>query len=337
LNTQKSGVGVGVIGAGIMGADHAAILSRHVTGAHLAALCDADSERANRVAAECHAGKIYKDPAELIGEPEVQAVVIASPDHTHADLVLACLEADKPVLCEKPLASNPGECQHVVRAEMKHGRRMIQVGYMRRFDPTYQDMKRAMMRKGMGRPLVLHCIHRNPAAPGTTSDSVLASGAVHEIDIARWLLGGEIVHAQTWSPIPGGEDAVRDPQLVLLRSNTGALITIEMFENAGYGYEVRAEAVCEKGTVSLEAPADVRVRYAGSDSSEYPSDWRPRFALSYRNQLQAWVDGIVNGTSCGADAWDGYLATTIAHACIRSLKTGQGVEIKAETRPEFYR
>ena len=136
-------VRVGIIGVGVMGADHARIVARETAGAKLQVLADADEMRVHALAAELGAEKAFTDPMAVINDPSVDAVLIASPDNTHQALTLACLAARKPVLCEKPLAPTASECLAVVEAETALGRRLVQVGYMRRYDPGYADMKAA--------------------------------------------------------------------------------------------------------------------------------------------------------------------------------------------------
>ncbi len=133
-------VKVGIIGAGVMGADHARILHHGIAGADLVAIQDTDGERARRVADGCGAGRVFDTAAQLIADPAIDAIIVAAPDETHAPLVIACLERGKPVLCEKPLADTLAGCRAVITAEMRGGRRLVQVGYMRRFDPGYQAM-----------------------------------------------------------------------------------------------------------------------------------------------------------------------------------------------------
>src|SRR5690606_2273741 len=154
-------VKVGIVGAGVMGADHARILATSVAGAELMAVSDPDSARRNALAADLGIKASYGDAMELIADPDVTAVIVASPDPTHKPLTLACLDAGKPVLCEKPLATSAADCLEIVRHEMDFGRRMIQVGFMRRFDPGYVAMKRMLASDELGAALILHCVHRN--------------------------------------------------------------------------------------------------------------------------------------------------------------------------------
>lgn len=331
---------VGVIGAGVMGADHARILSASVAGAELAAISDPDAARRNALAENLGVRSSSADALELIADPGVDAVIVASPDPTHKPLVLACLDAGKPVLCEKPLATSAGECLEIVRREMEFGRRMVQVGFMRRFDPGYAAMKRMLADGDLGAALIFHCVHRNKQSVGytTTSEGLIANSAVHEIDICRWLLDDEPTRATVIAPRPSRLATVRDPQLVILEMAGGPVVEIEIFVNAQYGYDVQAELVCESGTVSLQPRSDIVVRRGGIEGVLHDDDWRGRFADAYRIELQAWIDALAGGgaAGAGASAWDGYAATAVADAAIAALGSGQPVDVRLDARPAFY-
>jgi len=324
--------GIGIIGAGVMGADHARTIFRDVAGAHVAALSDIDAARAAAVGGETGARRVDTDAHVVIADPGVDAVLIASPDATHAELVLACLAAGKPVLCEKPLAATAEACLRIVAAEAALGRTLVQVGFMRRFDPAYVEMKAALDAGALGAPLVLHCVHRNVSAPvWFEAMMAITNAAVHEIDIARWLLGAEIVRAQV---VRSRTARAADPILLVLETDRGPLIDIEVFVSAQYGYDVRGELVCERGTVSLAPPVATDLRHAGAQSFRFAADWRPRFADAYRLELQSWVRGLATGRYEGASARDGYAATAIAEACVRSLDTGAPVDIRLADDPQ---
>ncbi len=326
--------GIGIIGAGVMGADHARTVARHVAGAHVAAISDIDAARANAAASESGARRTFADPHEVIADPGVAAVLVASPDATHAELVLACLAAGKPVLCEKPLAASAEECLKIVAAEAKLGRTLVQVGFMRRFDPAYVEMKAALDGGAIGPALLFHCVHRNANVPPWFEAMMsITNAAVHEIDIARWLLGAEIVRGQVFRSVSSRALKLRDPIFLVLENAAGQLIDIEVFVNAQYGYDVRGELVCEQGTVTMPAPVATTVRHGGGETYRFAGDWRPRFADAYRLELQSWVRGIASGRYEGASAWDGYAATAIAEACVRSLDSGAPVDVRLAERP----
>jgi myo-inositol 2-dehydrogenase/D-chiro-inositol 1-dehydrogenase len=327
---------VGIIGSGVMGADHARILAAGVAGGRLVAVQDTDIGRAAAVAkaAGCRA---VATAAELIGDHEIDAVLIASPDETHAQLAIACIEAGKPVLVEKPLASSLDGARAVMAAEMRAGKRLVQVGFMRRFDPGYRAMKAALDERRYGDPLFLHCVHRNAVAPDyLTSQLVIANSAIHEMDIARFLLGEELAAATVISPRASSKAPGRQPQLIILETKSGVVVDIEAFVDAAYGYDVRAELVCETGTVSLAPNPPVAVRRDGIDGFAVEPDWRARFRDAYRDQMAAWIMSIHKGRPAGASAFDGYAASFAAHACLEAWQTRARATVELDDRPVFY-
>ena len=331
-------VRVGIIGVGVMGADHARVLASHVPGAILQAVHDADPARAKAVADETGARSVAADALALVRDPNVDAVLIASPDATHKALTLACLEARKPVLCEKPLAPTAAECREVLAAESKLGRRLVQVGYMRRFDPAYVEMKARLLSGGLGDPLMLHCIHRNVSAPSWfDSRMAVSNSAVHEFDIARWLLDTELAGIQVFRPKAARADSPGAPVFLVLETARGQLVNIEIFIDATYGYDVRGELVCEKGTISLAPPNRTEINLDLARGSVYPADWRPRFADAYRLQAQAWIGTIVGGARAGASAWDGYAAAAVAEAGLLSLAENRSVTVDLIEMPALYK
>lgn len=329
---------VGVIGAGSIGTDHVRRLAHQVAGSRVAAVFDVATERAAQVAASAGA-TAHRQAADVIADPDVEAVVIASPGSTHAALVLDCLAAGKPVLCEKPLAETAADALAVVRAEAGLGRRLVQVGFMRRYDPGYLQVKSTMDSGAVGEPLLLHCVHRNAApGPGFTTEMALTDSVVHEIDAGRWLLGAEFaaVTVVAVRPSPLAGPGIRDPQLILLETAAGVLVEVESFVNCRYGYDVRCEVVGSLGTVSLDTPASGAVTLAGVRSTPVPADWRERFAEAYRRELQEWVDGVAAGRPAGPTAWDGYAAAAVAEACVSSLHSGSRTVVELASPPALY-
>ena len=166
---------VGVIGTGIMGADHVNTLHRQISGATVSMVADVDLARAQGIADGIPGVRATDDGFALIADPEVDAVVIASRS-THPELAVAAVHAGRPVLCEKPLAPTVAECLEVVRAERdaiaSGGSSLISLGFMRRFDPGYVQLKAALDAGEGGAPLVLHCISRGvSSAPGASNES----------------------------------------------------------------------------------------------------------------------------------------------------------------------
>jgi myo-inositol 2-dehydrogenase / D-chiro-inositol 1-dehydrogenase len=330
-------IGVGIIGAGVMGADHARIIKTQVAGAHLVSISDADEARAREVARETGAKRAVTDPMEVINDPAVGAVLIASPDSTHADFTIACIKAGKPVLCEKPLAPTAAEGMRVIEAELSAGRRLVQLGFMRRFDPGYTEMKGLLESGRYGEALAFHCIHRNATAP-SHFDSVAAivNSCVHEVDISRFVLSAELSSVRVFKAKRSKLARFDDPMLVVFETDKGQLVDVELFLNAQYGYDVKGELICETGAISFGPTLNTEVRSAGLTATGLAADWRPRFAAAYRIQNQAWIDSISTGKPVGSSTWDGFVATTVTDAGVKSLKTGETVAIAYEKRPGLY-
>jgi myo-inositol 2-dehydrogenase/D-chiro-inositol 1-dehydrogenase len=329
---------VGVIGTGNIGTEHVRRLASEVSGAVVGAVFDVDTGRARQVA-ESVGATAHPKATDVIHDPAIDAIVIASPGTLHAEQTIACIAAGKPVLCEKPLATTAQDCLDVIDAEVAAGRRLVQVGFMRRYDAGYRVVKAAVDDGSVGEPLLLHCVHRNESVPPTfTSDMSLTDSVIHEIDAARWLLGQEIVAATVLrtrpSPVVAG--SMLDPQLVLLETETGATVTVEVFVNCRYGYDVRCEVVGSEGTASLDLPTTGALTRAGARSAAVPADWRVRFGPAYQAELQEWVNGLRDGVVVGPSAWDGYAATAVAAGCVASLSSGSRVPVELIERPALY-
>lgn len=307
---------VGVIGAGIMGGFHAHLFAEEISGACLVAVSDPDPARASAAA---YGSQVFAEGLPLIESETVEAVLIAAPDAAHHELVMAAIRLGKPVLCEKPLASTVAQCREIVEADA--GRNLVSVGFMRRFDPAYREMKDALDAGRVGAPLLIHCVHRNREAPHWFDGSMMITNAmVHEIDICRWLLDTEYTSARLTQIGDGG-----DMLLAELHTERGAVVSVEMFMNAAYGYHVHAEIVGREGTVAMAEPAQVRLRHDGAMQAGYSPDWIGRFAESYRMQDQAWVRACTGG-SCAdmATARDGLLATSYCRQLVEMLPAGGG-------------
>ena len=329
---------VAVIGAGVMGADHARIIATELPGVELRWICDADEARARGVADATGARHVSTDPLAVIAADEVDAVLIASPDPTHTALTLACLQARKPVLCEKPLAPDSTECLEVLRAESALGRQLVQVGFMRRFDPAYVEMKARGTQPGLGAPVMMHNFHRNVSAPAHfTGQMAITNSAPHEFDIARFVLGSEYSSVSAFQPTSPTPGRGVGPVFMVLRTGAGQLVNIEINNNAGYGYDVRCELVCEHGAIALRAPAHTQTHLNLGATTDYARDWRPRFEQAYRLQDLAWLRSIESGVAAGANAWDGYVASLTAERAVEALQGGRDVEIRLAERPALYR
>ncbi|MFF5444568.1 Gfo/Idh/MocA family protein [Streptomyces sp. NPDC012888] len=332
-------LGVAVIGAGRMGADHVRRFGVTVGGARVVAVADPDGDRAKEVAASAEGASAHTDPAAALAAPGVGAVVIASPGPAHEEALLAALELDLPVLCEKPLTPDAAGALRVLEAEQRLGRRRIQVGFMRRYDAEYVRLKELLDAGGIGRPLFLHCRHRNASSPSFfTSGMLISDSVVHEVDAARWLLGQEVTAVSVLSPASsaGAPEGLRDPQLVLMETSGGAIVDVEVFVNCGFGYQVRCEAVGEAGSARIGEGRTMDVEAAGRRSEEIVQDFTVRFADAYDRQLRAWVAAAARGRVTGPDAWDGYAAAAVSEAGLTALRTGVRTPVEMAGRPPLY-
>lgn len=323
---------VGVIGAGMMGAAHARMLWADVSGARVTSVYDADAVRSADTAAVVGATPA-DTPEELIEQSD--AVVIASPDSTHAGLVGHCLRTETPVLCEKPLSLTAEESAALVAQETALGRRLVQVGFMRRYDPGLTELRDALRRGDLGTLRLLHCVHRNAVSMTSTSGANLITGSmVHELDQVRWLLGEDLASIEVRSPV---QDGFQDPQLATIEMRSGALVTVDVFVNAAYGYDVRCEAVGTKGAAEAKAASGLRVLRDGLDAGAVPADFVIRFGEAYRRELSDWVVAASAGSARGASTWDGHLANLAATAGVEALTTGRRVDVPRLDTPDLYR
>lgn len=325
-------VRVGIIGLGTMGSYLYETLKGSISGAEVVALASRAEEHREPPRLTHGSG------LELIDDPSVDAVVVATPDETHEQFVLAGLAAGKPVFCEKPLAPTANACRKIVEAEVATGRHLVQVGYMRRYDPAYQTLKRSLDDRAAGSPLVLHSAHRAPGpSKNKTTDLLMSNAAVHDIDAARWLLGEEITSAAVFMP-PDNRVARNafDPMIIILRTESGVVIDHELFVNVGYGCDILAELVCERGTLALAPSVEIVSRIAGNAASPVAQSTFKRFGTAYRIEVQSWIDGIREGQACSPSAWDGYCATAVSDACRESVATGLAATVRLHARPSFY-
>ncbi len=333
-------IAIGVIGAGGMGSRHVLNLQHYVKGARVEAIYDLDQARARQVVEECGSANAFSDPLQLIQDAGVDAVVIASPDPTHAEFVHACLRQHKPVLCEKPLATTAADAQKIVEAEQALGRRFIAIGFMRRFDPQHVALRQVVAAGEIGRPILFKGVHRNqmipPHLPG---EVVVTNSAIHDIDSTRWLLGQEIteVLVRGVKTHASFSAETRDMLLIQMTLSGACLATAEVSVAVEYGYEVSVEIVGERGAAATMIPGLALVRSQGAQSVTVPRDHLTRFQDAYVSELTEWVHAIQSGQAfTGATAWDGYMSLLVSDACIQSLQSGIPVAVPTPQRPGLY-
>lgn len=330
---------LGVIGTGAIGQDHIHRITYSLTGAEIIAVTDVNTEQAYAVVKkEKLNAKVYENGHEVINAADVDAIIVTSWGPTHEEFVLASIAAGKPVFCEKPLATTADGCKRIVDAEISHGKQLVQVGFMRRYDKSYRQLKKVIGEGKIGEPLMVHCAHRAPKAPGFSGDMAISDAFVHEIDVLRWLLNDDYVSAQVILPRNTRlvDKGLQDPHIVLLETKQGIRIDTEIFVNCQYGYDIQCQVVGETGTANLPEPSSVLIRSEAKLSNEILVDWKDRFIDSYDVELQEWIHSTVKGEMHCPSAWDGYVVAVTADACVKAKRTGQIEPISLPERPRFY-
>ena len=295
-------IGIGIIGVGIMGRGHALYLSDYVKGGKVVAIYDANLVTAQKVAKEVFKKtkvlpKVYRDLSMILDDQQVKAVIIASPDHLHANHLEQAVLAGKDVLCEKPLASKEKDARKVAKLA-RNSKSIVGIGFMRRFDRPYQDLKKEIESGKYGKVLQIRCTSRNVSSPNATTAMLLTNVAVHEIDIIRWLLGEEIVSvgvnfAKTTSK---ANSNLSDPISVNCHTESGVLVTIDICANSTYGYEVGMEVITENGSLVIENLGQLNIAYnfklPTRKGGTLHKDWMGRFKLAYIAELTAFINSL---------------------------------------------
>lgn len=295
-------IGIGIIGVGVMGRGHALYLSDYVKGGKVVAIYDANLATAQKVAKEVFKKtkvlpKVYKDLSMILDDQLVKAVIIASPDHLHANHLEKAILAGKDVLCEKPLASKEKDARKVAKL-VRNSKSIVGIGFMRRFDRPYQDLKKEIESGKYGKVLQIRCTSRNVSSPTATTVLLLTNVAVHEIDIIRWLLGEEIVSvsvnfAKTTSK---ANSNLSDPISVNCHTESGVLATIDICANSTYGYEVGMEVITENGSLVIENLGQLNIAYnfklPTRKGGTLHKDWMGRFKQAYIAELKAFVNSL---------------------------------------------
>ena len=184
--------------------------------------------------------KIYTDFNEAINDPDVNAVVVTTPGQFHKGPVLAAIKAGKPVFSEKPLANTAADGKEIVEAEMAGGKHLVQVGFMRRYDRGYRQVKELIDSGKFGAPMVIKCTHRaDGVADDYTTAMAVTDTAIHEIDVLPWLVNDEWDEVQCIMPKTNSKvkNALKDPQIMIMKTKGGIINMLEVNVNCGFGYD----------------------------------------------------------------------------------------------------
>jgi len=331
---------IGVIGVGAIGEDHIRRITKTLSGAKIVAVTDVNAEQAaNVVKNQGLDAKVYADGHALIAASDVDAVLVTCWGPAHEEFVLGAIAAGKPVFCEKPLATTADGCMRIVEAEVKHGKRLVQVGFMRPYDAGYRALKEVITAGKIGAPLMLHCAHRNPSVGDSyKTDMAITDTLIHELDVLRWLINDDYASVQVIFPKTTSKASshLKDPQIVLIETVSGIRIDVEIFVNCQYGYDIVCEVVGETGVAKLPEPASVLMRSDAKLSETILTDWKERFIAAYDVELQGFINSVTAGEPDGPSAWDGYAAAVAADACVEAQQSLAIVPVVMKERPAFY-
>lgn len=331
---------VGVVGAGLMGADHIIRIQNRINGATVSAVIEPDEGRAAAALEQAPSATWFANIESAIAADALDAVLIATPGQFHETVLVPALAAGLPTLCEKPFTPDASSSLRMVQAEVATGKQLIQLGFMRRFDSGYENLRSLIQSQNQGELLGLHCAHRNPSVPESyTSEMLIFDSLVHEIDIIRFLTDSPIasVEVKQMKRNSNNHKGLNDPILVLLTTESGILATVEMNVSVKFGYQVVTEAVFESGIAEIGRTSGMTTWFDGQISTAEHLSFKTRFSSAYDAQIQRWVNATKRGEIDGPSAWDGYLAAAAVEAGLKALADGRKELASYAPMPDFYR
>jgi myo-inositol 2-dehydrogenase / D-chiro-inositol 1-dehydrogenase len=325
---------VALVGAGSIGAFHAQTLAQRLPDARLVGVADAVEATAVRVAAAVGCERATGDYAELLADPSVDAVVIATPPAYHGEIVEAAAAAGKAVFCEKPITETLAQADSALAAVQAAGV-PLQIGFQRRFDVGFARAHELVASGALGRPQLLRSITRDPPLPDPSPQSASAifrDTLIHDFDVLRWLAGAEprsvfAVAAALNEPFIGGHSY--DTALVTITFQSGALATADASFWAAYGYDVRAEVQGTEGmvTAGAERAHSATLHDRAGSHAERAFWFLDVFRDAYVAELSAFVDCVQSGARPACTGADGRAALLIALAAMRSIELGRLVDV----------
>ena len=335
---SAAALNIGIVGLGRMGQRHAEQLALRTRGARLVAACSpTESERA-WAQRELGVAAVYDDFTALLRDPQVQAVAIVTPTTLHAEQTIAALEAGKHVFVEKPLALDVATCERVEAVARQHPELVAMVGFVRRFDPHYQEAKAQIDAGRVGRPFLVRsqtCDMNDPDgffvrfAP--TSGGIFLDCSVHDIDVARWMLGNpkalRVFASGTIALHPGlAACGDVDNGLAIVEFEGGAKAQFYASRTLAHGHETSTEVIGTAGSVSVGTGAHrdrVQSRDAAGVHHRVLVDFVERFGEAFQREMAAFVAACCGEAPSPLTLSDATEATRIGVAITRSLKSGQ--------------
>ncbi|KPC27942.1 Myo-inositol 2-dehydrogenase [Pseudomonas syringae pv. cilantro] len=328
---------LGLIGAGRMGSFHGLSAARHVPGANLTAIADPTPGQAERLAAELGVQKVYTDPQQLLDDPDIDAVLIAAPARSHAELVISAARAGKGVFCEKPMAITLDEADRAINAAAD-ARVTLQVGFNRRFAKSFRTAHLDVVAGRIGTPQLLRSLTRDPALNNPAASPqwvIFLETLIHDFDTLRYLNPGAeavevFVMADALIAPSYKERGFLDTAVVTIRFDNGAIATAEASFQAVYGYDVRGEVFGSAGMLTMGNVNDSDLlRYLANgvqaDTRRMDTDL---LRDTYVAELNHFVHCVRSGEKPLASGEDARAALAIARACIESFQQGKTVRVQ---------
>jgi inositol 2-dehydrogenase len=328
---------VGLIGLGRLGRVYARDLSSRIAETRLVAVADTNAAAAKEIAAECDVPAWYDRTEALIADPNVDAVIVVSPTHTHRDVVIQAAGLRKPTFCEKPLALSLPECREMQAAVERSGT-FFQMGFMRRFDPGYAAAKQQVDEGRIGHPVVFKSTSRDPYPPSieyanpASSGGILVDMGIHDFDLARWFMGDVASVSAIGGVLAYPELATVgdiDNAIATLVFASGNLGVIDLTRNGFYGYDISTELLGTEGTIRVgylrETPVVLMTRNCvAHDTVPY---FMERFEKAYTLQLQNFAQNVLAAREPPVTITDGVAALRVALAATEACSTGRAVSI----------
>ncbi len=329
---------VGIIGAGRIGKVHAENLAFRISEAIPAAIADVNEAAARDVASRCRISRVARDNSEILQDPSIDAVLICSPTETHADLTIQAARAGKHIFCEKPIDHSLAKIDLALE-EVKKARVKFQIGFNRRFDANYSRVRAAISNGEIGVPNLLHIISRDPGPPPIayikTSGGIFLDMTIHDFDMARFLVGGEVDTIYATGAVridPAIEKAGDlDTALVVLHFKNGVIGTIDNSRQAAYGYDQRVEILGSKGAIATENRYSntATISTASAIQRDLPLNFfMDRYTESFVTELQAFVHAVLQDKPLPVGGMDARIAVAMALAARQSFEERRPVRVE---------
>ena len=323
---------IALLGAGRIGRIHAANAMAH-PGLTLSHVVDPVADSAQALALET--GAVAASLETVLADADVAGVIVASSTDTHLDHCLQAHAAGKAIFCEKPLDMDLARAR-AAAGQLKDARLFL--GFNRRFDPSFQALRTRLADGAVGALETLQITSNDPAPPPVAyvkvSGGLFKDMAIHDFDMARWLLGEEPTEVFAWGSClvdPAiGEAGDIDTARTILKTPSGKLCVIANSRRSGFGYDQRIEAYGSSGMVRADNVTESTVqvwREDGSAADRFQNFFLDRYAAAYRAEMAHFADILAGAARPAIGYADGVAALALAEAAAESLKTGRSVSL----------